>query len=224
MNVLFDLDGTLTDPFEGITRCISHALVALGKSPPPRESLGWCIGPPLRDSFSKLLDSEEKGLVEKALSFYRERFGTVGLFENKVYPGIPDALHDLRKKGHTLYVATAKPEVYAERIIDHFNLSSHFKKIYGSGLDGTRTSKIELIAHILATESLLPHETAMIGDRKFDITGAKANGVYGLAALWGYGLREELEGMAPTDFLENPRDILAAIHQLSAIVLRKNGE
>ena len=122
MNLLFDLDGTLTDSFQGIAKCISYALVMLGRPSPNRESLRWCIGPPLKDSFAKLLASDDNALVKKALALYRERFSTVGLFENEVYDGIPSALESLQIDGHRLYVATSKPAVYAERIIGHFGL------------------------------------------------------------------------------------------------------
>lgn len=115
MNLLFDLDGTLTDPFEGITRCISHALVTLGRPSPSRNSLRWCIGPPLKNSLAKLLATDDEQLAEEALTIYRERFGLVGLFENEVYENIPEAQDALRTMGHTLYVATSKPSVYAVR-------------------------------------------------------------------------------------------------------------
>ena len=176
MNLLFDLDGTLTDPFAGITKCILYALDKLGKTLPPRENLRWCIGPPLRDSFAKLLATDDKALIEKAVTLYRERFGTVGLFENQVYDGIPDVLQALQKNGHTLYVATSKPTIFAKRIIVHFDLQRFFKCIYGSELDGARGDKTSLISHILQTELMEPSKTAMIGDREHDMIGAKENG------------------------------------------------
>ena len=118
MNLLFDLDGTLTDPYQGITGCISHALASLGRPPPPQAKLRWCIGPPLKNSFAKLLASDDDKLAEKALAIYRERFGSVGLFENEVYEDIPEALAALQETGHMLYVATSKPKVYAKQIIE----------------------------------------------------------------------------------------------------------
>ncbi|MGD8344249.1 MAG: HAD hydrolase-like protein, partial [Desulfobacterales bacterium] len=152
MNLLFDLDGTLTDPFDGITRSISYALDRLNRKVPPGEDWRWCIGPPLRDIFAKLLAAEDATLIEKAVAIYRERFSTVGLFENEVYDGIPETLAALNKDGHTLYVATSKPTVYALKIIDHFNLQRFFKRTYGCELDGTRGDKTSLIAYILQTE------------------------------------------------------------------------
>jgi phosphoglycolate phosphatase len=211
MNLLFDLDGTLTDPFTGITKCISYALNMLDRKLPPGESLRWCIGPPLKDSFAKLLASDDDALTAKAVAFYRERFGTVGLFENEVYDGIPEVLEALQKNGHTLYVATSKPVVYAKRIIDHFGLHRYFKWIFGSELDGTRSDKTSLISHILQRELIAPSETSMIGDREHDIIGAKENGIYGFGVLWGYGTKDELENSGAHAFFKTPRELVTAM-------------
>jgi phosphoglycolate phosphatase len=212
MNLLFDLDGTLTDPFTGITKCISYALDMLDIKLPPRQSLRWCIGPPLKDSFAKLLASDDDALTDKAVAFYRERFGTVGLFENEVYDGIPEVLEDLQKNGHTLYVATSKPAVYAERIIDHFGLQRYFKRVFGSELDGTRSDKTSLISHILQRELIEPSETSMIGDREHDIIGAIENGICGFGVLWGYGTKDELKNSGAHAFLNTPRELVTAFN------------
>ena len=215
MNLLIDFDGTLTDPYQGITRCISHALVTLGRTSPPHMSLRWCIGPPLRNSFATLLASDDIILVEEALSIYRERFGSVGLFENEVYEGIPETLKALQEIGHTLYVATSKPTVYAERIIDHFGLRQRFTVVYGSELDGTRSDKASLIAHILQNESIDSSEASMIGDREYDIIGAKANGVRGFGVLWGYGTKDVLEASGAHACLRDPRELITAFNKMS---------
>jgi len=215
MNLLFDLDGTLTDPFPGITKCISYALDMMGRELPPGETLRWCIGPPLKDSFAKLLASDDNTLAEKALAFYRERFSTVGLFENEVYDGIPESLKALKEHGHALYVATSKPAIYAERIIDHFRLGHYFKRIYGSELDGTRNDKTSLISHILQRESIDGSESLMIGDREHDITGAKENGIYGIGVLWGYGTKDELKASGAQTFITNPRELFIAINGIN---------
>lgn len=204
MNLLFDLDGTLTNPVQGITKCIIHALERMGRPLPSPEDLIWCIGPPLITSFGKLLGTEDKALAEKALGFYRERFGDVGLFENEVYEGIPEALEGLLKKGHILYLCTAKPRVYARRIMDHFNLSAYFKEIYGAELDGTRNDKKSLIAYILEKEAIDADKTAMIGDRKYDMAGAMENRVLGAGVLWGYGTKEELMSSGASRLIESP--------------------
>ena len=207
MNLLFDLDGTLTDPFEGITRCIAHALEEMGRPPPDRGDLRWCIGPPLRKSFARLLDSDDMALAERALMIYRERFGSIGLFENKVYEDIPEALDTLKKNGHVLFVATSKPAVYASRIIDHFDLRRFFKNVYGSELNGTRGDKKDLISHILQKEAISYRETIMIGDRKYDMIGAAATAVRAVGVLWGYGTKEELENSGAHFCLEQPLEL-----------------
>lgn len=208
MNLLFDLDGTLTDSFEGITKSISYALERMGIPPPPREHLGWCIGPPLRRSFMKLLGKADDKLAEKALSFYRERFRTVGLFENRVYDGIPEALEALNIHGHTLFVATSKPAIFANRVVDHFSLRRYFKAIYGSELDGRRQDKTRLISHILERESIARPETLMIGDRAQDMIGAKANGLQAIAILWGYGTKDELNASGARSFIATPQELI----------------
>jgi len=207
MNFLFDLDGTLTDPYQGITRCISHALLALGRPAPPQMDLRWCIGPPLKNSFARLLASDDDKLAEEAVAIYRERFGSVGLFENEVYGGIPEALTALQEVGHILYVATSKPTVYAKQIVEHFDLQRYFRAIHGSELDGTRSDKTNLISHILQSEGIASSETLMIGDRKHDMIGAKANGVCGIGVLWGYGTQDELEASGAHACIRRPQEL-----------------
>lgn len=211
MNLLFDLDGTLTDPFEGITKCIRYALEKLDRRLPPADQLRWCIGPPLRQSFSKLLDSIDSQLVDQALQWYRDRFSTIGLYENRVYEGIPKVLAALIRNGHTLYVATSKPAVYAQRIIAHFELQSYFRKVYGSELNGTRSDKIALITHILTCEAIAANDTVMIGDRKYDMIGAQQNGVGTIGVLWGYGARDELVSAGADKLVDTPHELIAAV-------------
>lgn len=209
MNLLFDLDGTLTDPYQGITTCISHALVSLGRHSPPLTALKLCIGPPLKNSFARLLASDDHCLAEKALSIYRKRYGSVGLYENEVYEAIPETLQALLDMGHTLFVATSKPVVFARRIIDHFDLDRYFKRVYGSELNGIRNDKAHLIAHILQKEAIAASDAFMIGDRKYDIIGAKANGIAGIGVLWGYGTKDELVSSGAQVCLSRPRELTA---------------
>jgi phosphoglycolate phosphatase len=211
MNLLFDLDGTLTDPFPGITRCIAYALERIGFPAPPAEELRWCIGPPLKHSLAKLLATDDATRVEEALALYRERFGTLGLFENEVYDGIPDVLAALNEGGHTLVVATAKPAVFARRIVDYFELTRYFKTVYGSELDGTRAEKASLIAHILQEESFDPTRSVMIGDRAYDMIGAKENSVSRCGVLWGYGSHDELERSGAQAVVATPAELIPAI-------------
>jgi phosphoglycolate phosphatase len=207
MNVLIDLDGTLTDPKKGITACIQHALRSLGYNVPEEATLIRYIGPPLKEAFRELLPIDKHSEVDLAIEKYRERFTDIGMFENSVYPGIAEALESLRSRGARLLVATSKPRVFAERILEHFELSHYFEKIYGSELDGTRTNKAHLISFILSSSSLNPAHTTMVGDRLHDAMGAIANGVKPVGVLWGYGGREELLGAGVVKLLEAPRDL-----------------
>lgn len=205
--VLFDLDGTLTDPKPGITRCIQYALSELGYPPPDVEDLCWCIGPPLQQSFAALLQTSDSVMIQRAVSFYRERYSSIGLFENTLYHGIPAILQSIRLIGCQTFVATSKPYVYANRIINHFSLSSLFDRVYGSELDGTRSMKGDLIQYILETEQITPANTVMIGDRKHDMIGATQNQVCAIGVTYGYGDREELTNHGASAIANTPDEI-----------------
>jgi len=209
--ILFDLDGTLTDPREGITRSIAYALERMGLDPPPLDHLTFAIGPPLRRSLATLIGDETPARVERALALYRERFADVGLFENAVYDGIVDTLHLLAERGAVLYVATSKPRVYAERIVRHFGLDAHFEAIHGCELDGTREDKRDLLAHLLPHHGVAPGEAAMIGDRGADMVAARHHGVRGVGVLWGYGTREELEGGGAQVLCHSPGELASVL-------------
>ena len=196
-NILFDLDGTLTDPREGITRSIQYALAKLGIEEPDLGKLEHFIGPPLLQAFMQYYAFDE-ARAWQAVNFYRERFKVTGLYENEVFEGVIELLQTLEAQGRHLYIATSKPWEFAREIARHFNFAKHFKVIYGSELDGTRTNKVELIAHILEQEGLDPATTLMIGDRKHDLIGARSNGLDCVAVGYGFGGREELEGEIPT--------------------------
>jgi phosphoglycolate phosphatase len=211
--ILFDLDGTLTDPQEGITRCIAHALERLSVEAPPLAELTWAIGPPLRASLARLIGTEDRDAVETAIGHYRERFADVGLFENAVYDGIPEVLASLA--GAPLFVATSKPQVYAERILRHFDLDRHFVAIHGCELDGTREDKRDLLAHLLAHHGVDPREAVMIGDRGVDMRAARHHGVAALGALWGYGDEAELREHGAQALCEMPAGLAGAIGTLS---------
>jgi phosphoglycolate phosphatase len=190
--VLFDLDGTLTDPKLGITRSIQHALRKRGLPVPDADALAPWIGPPLEQSFR-----ERVGLAPddaaRAVADYREYFEPRGMYENAVYPGIPELLERLRANGVRLALATSKPTLYAERILVHFELAPHFEHVVGSFLDGRRTDKAELVADALALLDGVPRERAvLVGDRRHDLLGARANGIAAIAVGYGYGAREEL--------------------------------
>jgi len=209
--ILFDLDGTLTDPAEGITRSIAYALGRMGLEPPPLADLTFAIGPPLRRSLARLIGSEAHEAIERTLAFYRERFADVGLFENAVYDGIVETLTELSADGAALYVATSKPRVYAERIVRHFGLDAHFLAVHGCELDGTREDKRDLLAHLLPRHAIDPRDAVMIGDRGADMVAARHHGVRAVGALWGYGSREELEAAGAHALCALPREIPASV-------------
>jgi phosphoglycolate phosphatase len=189
--VFFDLDGTLSDPKIGITASIQYALAKFDIPVPTQDELTWCIGPPLHASFKALLGTSDAD-ADRAVAFYRERFGDVGLFENTLYAGIADVLTAVAAPGRRLFVATSKPHVFADRIIDHFGLRGHFGRVFGSELDGTRVHKTDLLRYALDETSADASRAIMIGDRKHDIIGAANNGIATIGVLYGYGSRAEL--------------------------------
>ncbi|MBD8890201.1 HAD family hydrolase [Roseibium litorale] len=205
--VLFDLDGTLTDPFTGITRSIQYALEKMGAPVPEAAELKWCIGPPLWESFAILLNTGDRTLQDQAVAFYRERYTSEGLFENTLIDGIGELVRGLSANGCKLFVATSKPHAYAGKIVEHFSLMPYFSKVYGSELDGTRSAKAELIAYLLSEEGLSHEMCVMIGDRKHDLIGARANQMASVGVTWGYGSRSELLGEAPDAVIDSPADL-----------------
>ena len=202
-NLIFDLDGTLTDPFEGITRCVAHALAAFDIPVADRRTLAGYIGPPLKQSFTDFhgLSADQ---AERAVGRYRERFAEVGQYENTVYEGIPELLAECCAAGQRLFVATSKPTCFAETITAHFGLAGYFEAIYGSELDGTRTDKKELLAHLLTKEGLSARETLMIGDRRYDIEGGAANGLATIGVAYGYGGVAELRAAGAGRICDSP--------------------
>jgi phosphoglycolate phosphatase len=208
-DLFFDLDGTLTDPARGITRCLAHALRTSGRAAPPLDELRRYIGPPLRKTFAELLATDAHDAVETAVAHYRERFSTVGMYENQVYADVPDGLAALRRAGHRLWVVTSKPEVYARRIVEHFALMPIFHGVHGSELSGARADKRELIAHVLESERLDPASTRMIGDRAEDVVGGRANGTGTVGVLWGYGSEEELVEARPDAIVGSMAELTA---------------
>ncbi len=191
-HILFDLDGTLTDPGEGITRAVRYALEKCGCRAPEKEALYSFIGPPLMESFERFCGFTGPQ-AQTAVNYYREYYKDQGIFENVPYPGVAELLRLLQSRGKNLLVATSKPEVFAIRILDHFGLSGHFSFVAGSNLDGSRVKKAEVIEHALALGGIADRKsTLMIGDREHDILGAKTAEIDVLGVLYGYGSREEL--------------------------------
>ncbi len=210
-NLLLDLDGTVTDPHLGITRCIQHSLERLGREVLPAQELLWCIGPPLRHSFASLLETQDDDLLDLALHHYRQRFAATGLYENEVYPAIPEALAAIRAGGKRLFLATSKPQVFARQILDHFDLTRFFDGVYGSELDGRLVDKTDLIGHILHKEMVAPQTALMVGDRRYDIVGGRNNGLRTGAVTYGYGSSSELAYAGPDLFFHSPADMAVAL-------------
>jgi phosphoglycolate phosphatase len=209
--LLFDLDGTLTDPEPGITRSISYALEQLDAPPQEQAALRACIGPPLRQTFARLLATNDAELIERGVGLYRERFSTTGLYENRPYDGIAEVLGEIRSSGRRLFVATSKSIPFARRVLEHFSLIDYFDGVYGSELDGRFDDKGELITELLLRESVVPSAAAMIGDRREDIVAAKRNGVTAVGVLYGFGSIEELTGAGADMLLDAPSEIIATL-------------
>lgn len=190
--LLLDLDGTLSDNYAGISRSIVHALQRMGVPAPGEATLRGCVGPPLRESFARLIPGADAQAVEQAIGHYRERFGDVGWQENVAYDGVAEALAALAARGVPLYVCTSKPAFYATRVVAHFGFDAHVRRTYGPDLDGALDDKARLLAHLLREERLAPAQSIMVGDRHHDLRAAAANGTRAVGVLWGYGGRDEL--------------------------------
>ncbi|MBQ5682648.1 MAG: HAD hydrolase-like protein, partial [Peptococcaceae bacterium] len=203
----FDLDGTLTNPQEGITKCVQHALRAFGIEEPDLEKLIPFIGPPLIQSFMEFYTMSEKD-ARKAVAVYRERFSTVGLFENFPYPGIADMLAELKAQGKILAVASSKPTIYVRRILEKFELAPYFDVVEGSNLDGTRVDKKEVIAEVLSQlDNPSADDLLMIGDRKFDVIGARETGFGCVGVRFGFAAPDELEQSGAVYIADTVQDL-----------------
>ena len=200
--IFFDLDGTLTDPAEGITNSVAYALSKFGIEVSDKKTLYRFIGPPLIGAFMEYYGFTKEN-AEKALAYYREYFAPRGIFENAVIEGMPELLSTLKTRGKKLYVATSKPEVFAVQILKHFNLDGYFDGIFGSTMDEKRNTKDAVIAYALSESGADRDHTVMVGDRHHDIDGAKLNGMKSVGVLFGYGDRTELEGAGADQIAEN---------------------
>lgn len=207
--ILFDLDGTLTDSAPGILNCYRYALDAMGVDEP--EDIMRVVGPPLFDSFAEICGMNENQ-VNEAVRIYRQRYAETGLFENNVYDGIPEMLRQLKNSGKRLFVATSKPEVFAVRILEKFNLAQYFDVIGGADINGTRNAKQEVIEYVLSRGNITDRSgVLMIGDRFHDIIGAKKCGIPCMSVLWGYGNKEE--------FIQHGADFIVNTPQETADII-----
>ena len=210
--ILFDLDGTLTDPAIGITNGARKGLERFGIQEPDRTKLYKFIGPPLLESFQVFYGMTPQQ-AEEAVKAYREYYGVTGLFENRVYDGIPELLRDLRAAGKTLAVATSKPEAFSVCILEKFGLAQYFHHIGGASFDSSRSSKSAVVAYSLGLcGNPDPETVVMVGDRKHDVEGAINNGLQSIGVLYGYGDRPELEKEGATVIAES-------VEQLRTILL-----
>ncbi|HBM79608.1 MAG TPA: phosphoglycolate phosphatase [Clostridiaceae bacterium] len=209
--VLFDLDGTLTDSKIGITKSVQYALSKFGIIEDNLDNLKPFIGPPLADSFMEFYNFT-LGEAKQAIEYYREYYKDKGMFENKTYDGIDDLLESLKKAGRNLTVATSKPTFFSEKILKHFNIDGYFEFIVGSELDGRRASKADVIEYAISQLHCTRKEKiVMVGDRKHDVLGAKANGIDCIAVLYGYGSSAELKEAGPKytiDTVQNLKKLL----------------
>ncbi len=206
--LLWDLDGTIMNSKKGIVRCIQYALESLNHPCPPEQELDWVIGPPLFDSFYKLLDTEDENLVNEAIRLYRERYRTKGMYEHEVFLGVRELLSDLHGQGFINLLATSKAQVFADQILNHFNLKSYFSGGHGSELNGHLGEKKALINAVLKQ---VPEgdrgQCLMIGDRFYDVCGAKENQIDVMAVGYGYGSREELTEAGATYYCTSVEEL-----------------
>jgi phosphoglycolate phosphatase len=214
--VLFDLDGTLLDPFEGLTGAYRHALAALGAPVPDAAELAGCIGPPLRRNFERLLRTGDRDRVERAVALFRERYGDCGWRQNRVYPGIDDLLGGLRAAGLVLYVATAKPEPFATRVAAHHGIAARVDGIFGPDLDGHLDDKARLVARALGGTASRARPLLLVGDREQDMRAARENGLPGVGVTWGYGSREELRGAGASWLCDSPGELGDLVLEVAA--------
>ncbi|MFC5406640.1 HAD family hydrolase [Cohnella soli] len=206
--LLFDLDGTLTDPKIGITKSVHYALTKFNIYVDDLDNLDLFIGPPLAKSFMDLYSFSESQ-AKTAVEYYREYFSTNGIYENELYEGIMDLL-ELVSRDHILIVATSKPTVFAEKILNYFNISKYFDFVCGSNLDGTMSDKTEIIKYLIDARNLVKDRTIMIGDRKHDIIGAHNNQIASIGVGYGYGSEEEIINIKPTYHIKTVKELLEA--------------
>jgi phosphoglycolate phosphatase len=211
--VLFDLDGTLTDPAPGIVGSFRKALVDLGHEPPPFEELTWIIGPALRIVFPRYIGADQD--VEAAVDRYRFHYRAGGMYDLTVYPGMMDAVTAVRAEAGRLFVCTAKAEPFAGPIIERFGYAPLFERVYGAALDGSLDDKGDLIAKIIAVEGIDPARTIMVGDRKHDILAARRHGMASVGVAWGYGAPGELTEAGATAICERPQDLPGVVAGLA---------
>lgn len=208
--ILFDLDGTLTDSGEGIINCAIYALEHYNLPIPPREELRVFVGPPLTDTFMKFGVKPEDAV--EAVEVYRERFIPIGMYENKLYPGIKELLETLRSEGHILCIATSKPESMAKEILRYFDIGKYFHYICGATLDHSRDTKEQVISYLL-TQCKSEYPWVMVGDTAFDVIGAKAHDIPAIGVAWGYGVVKEMRDAGAACIVYSTDELLTQLQK-----------
>lgn len=196
-NILFDLDGTLTDPKEGIINSVKFALSKMGVNESEVGDLMKFIGPPLHVSFRDFCGFSGEA-VEDGVRYFRKYYAEIGINENEIFPGVAELLEELQKAGANMFIATSKPTVFAEKVLDQFGIDKYFQCVLGSNLNGTESGKTEIISHLIEKFKLEKDKTVMIGDRFYDIIGAKENGIDSIGVTFGYGGETELKEAGAT--------------------------
>jgi phosphoglycolate phosphatase len=209
--ILLDLDGTLSDSRPGIEACFRHTLTQLGHDPDAAGDLTWAVGPPIAVSLRRMLEPFGDDRVDTALTIYRERYSTVGLYDCAVYPGVVAMLDSAKAAGLTMCIATSKRRDFAERVMDYLGLRDYVRGVYGAEPGGGLDRKQDLLAHILTVERLTASACVMLGDRLHDIEAAKANAIRSIGALWGYGGRAELEAAGADAIAAAPHDVVPLV-------------
>jgi len=210
-SVLLDLDGTLIDSQPGILASCVAAVRALGHEPNEIRDIQRIIGPPLEEIMQFLLQPYGDDRIGEAVLAFRQHYGEIGLLGSELYPGIGDSLRAMQQAGLRVYLATSKRAVFARRILDHLELAPYFDGIHGSVPSGELDHKPELLAHILSEHGISPERSLMVGDRRYDISGAHAVGMRGLGVLWGYGTRDELETAGADQLVESTADLARTV-------------
>jgi phosphoglycolate phosphatase len=210
-SVLLDLDGTLVDSQPGIFASCVAALRALGHEPDETLDIQRIIGPPLEDIMRMLLQPYGDDRIDEAAAAYRQHYGESGYLGSESYPGIGGALELLQQAGLRIYLATSKRETFASRILHHLGFAAYFDGIYGSVPGGALDHKPELLAHIVSRHDIVPSHSVMVGDRRYDISGAHAVGMRGVGVLWGYGSRDELAMAGADRLVESAADLAPAV-------------
>ncbi len=205
-NILFDLDGTIIEPEVGIINSILFALDKMDIRASNKEELKAFIGPPLIDSF-EIHYGLNKENAAKAVNYYREYFSEKGIYQNTLYPEITNVLKQLKNEDYKLFIATSKPTIYAEKILEHFKIINLFEGVVGSNLSNSRKDKEEIVHFVINTYNLIRNETIMIGDRKFDIIGARKNSIKSIGVTYGHGSLDELQGEKASYIVDNCLDL-----------------